>query len=75
MWLIGQPMPDLARQLEVERRGFDAHGRAPGGREPWKPHVSRDAFLDTPRLCAERRRALNLEMEGHGRTMTRSGAK
>jgi len=57
-------MPDLARALEVERRGFDVDGLAPSRLSPWKPHVSADAYTDTPRLCAERRRDMNLEMEG-----------
>lgn len=67
MWLIGQPMPDLAGALEVERRGFDIDGRAPSNLPPWKPYVSPQAFIDTPALCAARRCALNAEMSGHGR--------
>jgi len=72
LWTIGQPMPDLARALEVERRGFDTDGRAPGTRPAWQPHVSPDAYTDTPRLCAQRRRALNADMEGHGRPRKRT---
>ncbi|HEY8663146.1 MAG TPA: hypothetical protein VIL68_05970 [Propionibacteriaceae bacterium] len=73
MWLIGQPMPDLARQLEVERRGFDTNGRAPTNEPPWKDATASlketllSVYLDTPRLCAGRRRALNAEIDAYGK--------